>query len=231
MIRCSVCGRENDDLAVLCTQCKSYLQSKVDTLDLFGTIWMLIERPRHAMKRVALARYKNYTYFLSALFGIALLYAVMWYRNLAKVYDDLFVLLAAGLLIGPVVGIFIVVLSGFLLTSVARLMRGKATARNMRGVLAYSTVPIALSLVFIFPVEIAIFGRAFFDNNPPPMVIKPLEYVVLVGLDALAVLWSLFLLLEGIGVASGFGRGRSALVVAVLLALMGLFVAGLHYYL
>jgi hypothetical protein len=229
MIQCSVCGTDNDDLAVLCRSCKSYLQTKVDTLDLFGTIWMLIEAPRHAMKRIVMARYKNYVYFLTALFGISLLYTVMWYRNLGKVFNDLFILLLGGLIAGPVVGIVSALLMSVVLSLFARMLGGKATVRNTFAVVAYSAVPIVFSLFFVLPVEVAVFGLSFFDNNPSPLVLKPVEYVVLIGLDVLATLWSWFLLIEGIVVANGFTRARSAVAGLVVLLLAGLSAAGLHY--
>ncbi len=229
MIRCSVCGTENDDLAVLCKNCKSYLQTKVDTLDLFGMMWMLIETPRRAMKRIVLARYKNYAYFLSALFGISLVYTVMWYRNLGKVFNDLFILLLGGILAGPVVGIVFALLCSVVLALFARMLGGKATVRNTFAVMAYSTVPIVFSLVFILPIEVAVFGLSFFDNNPPPLVLKPVEYVVLIGLDILATIWSWFLLVEGIVVANGFTRLKSAMAGILVLVLAGLSAVGLHY--
>ncbi len=229
MIKCSVCGTENDDLAVLCKNCKSYLQTKVDTLDLFGTMWMLVETPRRAMKRIVLSRYKNYAYFLSALFGVSLVYTVMWYRNLGKVFNDLFILLLGGILAGPVVGIVFALLCSLVLALFARLLGGKATVRNTFAVMAYSTVPIVFSLVLILPIEVAVFGLSFFDNNPPPLVLKPVEYVVLIGLDILATIWSWFLLMEGIVVANGFTRLKSAVAGIVVLVLAGLSAAGLHY--
>lgn len=229
MILCSVCGTENDDLAVLCKNCKSYLQTKVDTLDLFGMMWMLMESPRRAMKRVVLARYKNYVYFLSALFGISLVYTIMWYRNLGRVFNDLFVLLAGGLFAGPVVGILFALVCSLILSAFARMIGGKASVRNTFAVVAYSTVPIVFSLVFILPVEIAIFGLSFFDSNPSPLVLKPVEYVILIGLDIVATIWSWFLLVEGIVVANGFTRLKSAMAGIVLLVLAGLSAVGLHY--
>ncbi len=229
MIRCSVCGTDNDDLALLCRSCKSYLQTKVDTLDLFGTIWMLIEAPGRAMKRIVLARYKNYAYFLTALFGISLVYTVMWYRNLGKVFSDLFILLVGGLIAGPLVGIVCGLLCSLVLTAFARWLGGKATVRNTFAVVAYSTVPIVFSLVFILPVEIAVFGQSFFDNNPSPLVLKPVEYVILIGMDFMATVWSWVLLVEGIVVANGFTRVKSVLAGVVLLVLAGLSAAGLHY--
>jgi hypothetical protein len=229
MIRCSVCGTDNDDLAVLCSKCKSYLQTKVDTLDLFGTIWLLIEAPRRAMKRIVLARYKNYVYFLSMLFGISLLYTAMWYRNIGKVFNDLFILLIGGFLAGPVVGVLYLLLCSVVLAGFTRLLGGKANVRNTFAVVAYSTVPIAFSLVFVLPVEVAIFGLSFFDNNPSPLVLKPVEYVVLIGLDVAVTIWSWILLVEGIVVANGFTRLRSAIAGALVLILAGLSAAGLHF--
>jgi len=229
MIQCSVCGTQNDDLALLCKNCKSYLQTKVDTLDLFGTIWMLVEAPGRAMKRIVMARSKNYVYFLSALFGIALVYTVMWYRNFGKVFKDLFYLLLAGFLAGPFAGILFLLICSLVLTAFARILRGKASVRNTMAVLAYSTVPIVLSLIFILPVEVAVFGLSFFDNNPSPLVLKPVEYIIVIGLDILATIWSWILLIEGIVVANGFTRLRSALAGLIVLLLAGLSAAGLHY--
>lgn len=228
MIQCTVCGTENDDLAVLCKNCKSYLQTKVDTLDLFNTIWMLVESPRRAMKRIVLARYKNYVFVLSALLGISLAYTVMWYRNLGKVFNDLFVILLGGLLAGPVAGILFVLLCSMVLAVCARMLGGKATVRNTRAVVAYSAVPIVFALVFVLPVEVAVFGLSFFDNNPSPLVLKPVEYVTLIGLDVLATLWSWVLLVEGIVVANGFTRLKSAMAGLVVLLLTGLLTVGLH---
>jgi hypothetical protein len=202
---------------------------KVDTLDLFSTMWMLMEAPRHAMKRIIMARNKNYVYFLSALFGISIVYTVMWYRNLGKSFHDLFILLLGGLLAGPVVGILSALLLSVVLSVFARLLGGKATVRNTLAVVAYSTVPIVFSLVFVLPVEVGVFGLSFFDNNPSPLVLKPVEYVILIGLDILATMWSWFLLIEGIVVANGFTRIKSALAGLVVLLLAGLSAAGLHY--
>ncbi len=71
MIPCTVCGEANDDLATVCTKCHSYLQAKVDTIDLFPTIWGLIERPGPTMKKIVLARHKNYVFVLLMLLGVA----------------------------------------------------------------------------------------------------------------------------------------------------------------
>lgn len=209
MIRCSVCGHENDDLAVICVSCKSYLQSKVDTLDLFQTFWALILSPRATFRRIVLSKHKNYVFLLSALFGMALAFTILWFKNLGHLFPNLIILLLTGTIAGPLIGIAFVFLFSAVMLALGRLLGGTASSRNTFGVVAYASAPIILTLIFVFPIEIAIFGLDFFGNNPSPLVIKPFVYVALIGFDVLAVVWAWFLLVEGAIVANGFTRARA----------------------
>lgn len=218
MITCSICGLENDDLAVLCASCKSYLQSKVDALNLFETIWQLIEAPRVAFKRIVLARHKNYVFVLSSLLGVSMAFAMAWVVHLGDSATNLFTIVSAGTLSGIPLGIVFILVSGKLLANGSRLLGAKASARDSRAVVSYASVPVVLSLVFVFPLEIAIFGTDFFGTNPPPMALKPEVYWGLMGFDTLAVLWSLILLHRGVMVLSGFGSMKSS-VLTLMVAL------------
>ena len=209
MITCSVCGQRNDDLAVLCTSCKSYLQSKVDNLNLFETIWQLIESPRAAHKKIVLARHKNYVLLLSCLLGMSLTFALFWLWNLGARFDNVLMLLGVGGLMGIPLGVGFVLVSGMLIVGGIRLLGGKASLKNSGAVVSYASMPLSLSLVLILPLEIAIFGNDFFGTNPPPMIINPVVYVALLGFDALAILWSILLLYQGVTVLSGFGKLKS----------------------
>ena len=220
MITCSICGLQNDELAVLCSSCKSYLQSKVDTLNLFETIWQLIENPGAAFKKIVLARHKNYVLVLSCLVGISTSFALFWMMHLGNRFDNLLVLTSAGAMVGLPLGLVIVLLVSVCISVEIRLFRGKVSLRDSRAVVSYAGIPVVMSLVMIFPLEIAIFGVDFFGTNPPPMVIDPGVYLALVGFDGLAVLWSIFLLYKGIRVASGFRLVRSMAVTGTVVLLM-----------
>ncbi|HXX64954.1 MAG TPA: Yip1 family protein, partial [Bacteroidota bacterium] len=161
MISCSVCGAENDPLAVVCKSCKSFLQAKVDNLNLFETLWGLMESPGATFRRIALARHKNYVIFLSSLLGISVVYAAFWYMNLGVKFSNLAILVGGGLLIGPIVGQLFTLVFCLLMHRIGRLLGGSGSFRNMHAVTAYSSSPIAYSLVFVFPIEIAIFGIYF----------------------------------------------------------------------
>ncbi len=224
MVKCPVCGAENDTFASVCTSCKAFVQAKVDNLDLFRTIWGLLESPRATFRRIGLAREKNYVFALSGLSGIAFVYAIMWYRNLGAKIPELTVLLGVGLAAGLVTGIVLVFLFAWILMMLGRLAGGKASFRNMRAVTAYAFVPVAASLVCIFPLEVAIFGRYFFDANPPPMVMNPIVYIVLLAFDAVAAFWSFVLLVIGTSVVAGFHNVRSIAVCLAVPALLALLV-------
>ncbi len=223
MLLCPVCGKENDDLAVVCVSCKGYLQTKVDTLDLFHTSWGLLESPRSTMHRIAIARHKNYTLFLTALFGIAFAVTVLWFGNYGRILGGLGGVLLVALLAGPVLGIVSVVLMSFVLRVISKILGGHSSMKATMAVIAYATVPIVWSLVFIFPVELAVFGGYFFDSNPPPFVINPVAYLLLLTLDSIAVFWSWILLVYALRVAHRLSVPRaffSALSIPVLAAIL-----------
>jgi hypothetical protein len=229
MITCTVCGHPNDDLAVTCISCKSYLQAKVDNLDLFATFWGLAEAPRKTFKRIVLARTKNYVILLSSLLGMSIAFAVSWYMNLGRLFKNPLVLVLGGIMAGPFIGTLWVLLVSLILVRTSRVMHGKATLRNTYAVVAYASMPVIFSLVLVFPVELAIFGQYLFDNNPPPLVINPVLYVALLGFDAVAVCWSWFLLVEGTVVANGFSRGKAVVITLILAFFTGVAAFALRF--
>lgn len=213
MITCPVCGGSNNDLAVVCVACRSYLQAKVDTLDLFSTVWGLIESPGTAFRRILLATHKNYVVLLAAMLGIASVYALLWMKNLGSQFENIMSLALPGILYGPFVGILLTLLLALALVAMGRGPGGRLSLKNAFAVIAYASVPIACSLVFVFPAEVALFGVYFFGNNPPPAVINPVAYFILVGLDAAAVLWSFLLLVQAMRVGVGVSLWRAATTV------------------
>jgi hypothetical protein len=215
MITCQVCGTENDDLAVVCRSCKSYVQGKVDTLNLFETLWGLMESPSRTFKKIALARSKNYVLPLAALCGIAAVYAAFWAVQIGRTIEGLVSILGIGLAIGIPAGILGLLLLSAALRIAARALAGNGTLKNVFAVCAYASTPVLLSLVVVFPVEIALFGIYLFDRNPSPMVLKPVPYIVLAVIDAIALLWSFVLLGIGLRVATGLTRVRAFALAGV----------------
>ncbi len=212
---CPVCGTQNDDLAVVCSSCKGYVQAKVGTLDLFQTIWGLMESPSATFRRIALAGTKNYVLALTALFGVALVYALLWHASYGVIEPGLLTIIGIGLLAGPAIGGILFFVLARVLSVVTPAVGRKVSARNAFALLAYGVVPIVLSLVIIFPIEIAVFGIYLFDPNPPPIVLNPMAYIVLIGLDGIAAIWSAALIAIGIRVMAGCRTSVAWLLTAV----------------
>jgi hypothetical protein len=124
---------------------------------------------------------------------------------------------------GPFIGIGLLFVMSVVLQRATRMFGGHATRRNLWAALSYATMPMAFSLVFIVPLQLAIFGLVFFGTNPPPSFVRPTEYYLLLGLKGAAVLWTLFLMVQATMSANGFERNR---ILHVVFAVAGLCIIG-----
>ena len=215
MIQCPNCRFQNGDLAVLCANCGGFVQARVQTLDLFSTTWQLVESPERGMKRVILSVHKNYVVLLSSLYGIGLAFFLMWLLRLGNLFDNLQQLLFAGLLMGPPAGIFHITLVGIVGLVVSRIFAVRVRLLDLLAVAAYASMPVTVGVVFILPVEVVTFGQFLFTQNPSPLVIKPVSYIILMTLDGVTIIWSIFLMVIGIRIL-----GDMKMVKAILISLI-----------
>jgi len=209
---CPVCQEQNKWYATRCSHCGSYLQNKVDTLNLFETLWELVESPLRALSRIILAEHKNYTLLLSGVFGIAFVYAYSWFHHVGARIESLLVVLLVGLLAGPVAGIGLMGILSALLTVILRKLGSPMSFRNVHAVTSYASAPVVFSLFLVFPLELMTFGGFLFTSNPSLGTLNPASYVLFLLLDGSAVLWSVVLLSVGVHVLSGFRVLKSALI-------------------
>jgi hypothetical protein len=221
MLRCPVCQFENDEFAVLCGRCKAFLQNRIPNLDLFDTAWGILEKPRSTFRQIAVADHKNFSFFLFGLFGISLSFAGLWYFRLGDRFSNLLDLIIKGLLAGPILGLAICIPLVVVFHLASIIVGGKAALRTSLGLIAYSLTPVALSLFFVLPIELLTFGMYLFTSNPHPYIVKPLSYVVLVGLDGVVSLWSILLVVVGGTIAHGLPVVRSVAVVVVTVVVFG----------
>lgn len=210
MPECTVCRNVNDWFVTRCERCGSFLQNKVDTLNLFEMLWKLIEAPVAAFRKIVLAEHKNYVVVLSGFFGIALVFANLWFRQVGDRFDTLLSILVFGLLIGPVVGIgFLIVLSAIIHLLLRRL-RISMRFRNTLAVSSYACAPIVFSLFLVFPIELMTFGPELFTSQLTLRTMNPTSFFLFAVLDGLAILWSLLLLSLGVHVLTNFQVLKSA---------------------
>ena len=220
MIRCTVCGADNEDLSITCTKCHSYLQAKVDTIDLFSAFWGLIDHPARTLRKVVLAKQKNYVFILLMLQGIAISLAAISYWQLGKIVPY-GLLIGAGFLGGPLVGILFALIATLLVKFVTRMLGGHGSARNLRAVLAYGAVPVVFLLVIVYPLEFGVFGQYLFDHNPPPSTLQPVAYIIFLALNGLGILWTVVLYGIGCAIACSISWWKG-MVPAILVAALAI---------
>ncbi len=220
MIQCPVCNTFNHHLSVVCKKCGGYLQNKIENLDLFSTIWNVVERPSQAFHKIAIATHKNYTYILSGIAGIGCTFFIFWVINAGDYTNSLLNFLTVGIFIGPLLGIITVIFFCIILIIFTHLLRVRVSFRNAQAVIAYALVPIVISVFIILPIEIMTFGLFFFSNNPSPYIIKPFSYIVLLCLDGLFSMWTLFLFWKSMKILTNKGWIFNSFILLVALSIL-----------
>ncbi|MCI0705880.1 MAG: YIP1 family protein [Ignavibacteriae bacterium] len=220
MTICSVCQFENDDFAVTCKNCKGFLQNRIPNLDLFETTWGVIESPRAAFRKIAIAEHKNFVLLLFGLFGIGLSFTALWQFELGDRFSTLLDLIVFAIVSGPGVGVLVSVFLGIAYHVLAKIVGGKASFRTSVGAFAYSLTPILISIFLVLPIELMTFGIYMFTLNPHPYVLKPLSYTLLIGFDSLVTVWAIVLLVVGTAVVHSLRWWKALLVVLLFLALV-----------
>jgi len=221
MITCPVCHSENDSYATVCLNCKGYLQNRVPNLNLFETMWEVVESPRRAFHTITLAEHKNYSIFLFVLFGISLSFTSFWYLRIGNRFETLFELIFWALGVGVAIGIGLLLILPPIYHLGAKLMGGKTGYRSSVGLLSYSMVPVVVSLFFVLPVELLTFGMYLFTANPHPHTIKPVSYIALVGFDAAVSLWSIILAVLATAEGHQLSKFKALVVVFLTLTTLG----------
>ncbi|NUN02110.1 MAG: YIP1 family protein [Bryobacteraceae bacterium] len=218
MIVCPVCQHPNDDFSITCSSCSSYIQDRVPNLDLFSTVWLMVESPRDAFKKVIVAEHKNFVLFLSLFLGLAVVFGVMWAARLGMLFDNLLPLLLYGTTIGLLSGIPLFFVMTGVLHGAARMLKGSAAFSVTYGVAGWSLVPVMLSVVFLLPLELGTLGLLLFSVNPSAYEVKPVVTMVLVGMDGACILWSLYLAVRGTALAHRIRFITAAATVTVAVA-------------
>lgn len=215
MIVCPVCAHNNDDFAIKCSSCGSYVQDRVPTLDFFAVLWMIIESPKTAFKKIILAEHKNYVLFLGMFLGIAGAFALMWAKHSGDNFDNLFPVLLFGTFLGLLICIPLFYFLTVIVHGLSKAAGGKGNFRETYGVVGWSLVPIMFSVIFILPLELATLGLLMFSTNPSAYEVKPIVTSVLLGLDGLLVAWSIILGVRGVTMAHRISTVLGASVVII----------------
>lgn len=200
MINCPVCHTDNDNLNVICKSCGGYLQTKINNINLFETLWGLIENPSKTFKNIAIANTKNYIIFLSSFIGISITFLLFGFDKSADTIDSIQPLFIYGFLGGIPLGIFLILILSTVTFLVTRLFKQRTSLKRLTAVIVYSAIPFVYDLIFLLPLKLLTFGVNYFKSNPSLTLINPTVHYIILSIEGLLFVWFLYLFVSGMKV-------------------------------
>lgn len=212
MINCPLCHTNNTSLDVICPSCGSYLQTKVDNINLFETLWGLIENPSKTFKNIAISKTKNYIIFLSSLLGISITFLLFRIDKIADTIESVRSIFIIGFLGGIPLGIFLILIISAITLLVARIFKQKTSLKRISAVIVYSATPFVYDLIFLLPLKLLTFGVSYFKSNSSLTLINPTVYYIVLSIEGLLFVWFLYLFVSAIKVVFSTGYLRASVL-------------------
>jgi hypothetical protein len=197
VIICKSCNSENPYYEVICVNCHSFLRERIFNIDLWKTIEQLIETPVTAFRRIIQSEHKNFIslIFIFAVFKLfisSIFISLIFFKDeqVLNNFISRFFIFAGGML---VLLLFISLILRFILKSGGI----KSRYKDLLALLTFSLMPYSFAAIILFPVELIIFGNYLFSVNPSPFIVKSFFAWVLLVLEILLIIWSVFLSIAG----------------------------------
>lgn len=126
-------------------------------------------------------------------------------------------------------------LYAWLLEVTGKWLKGNATFAQIKTILAWASVPIAASLILLIP-ELYVFGDNFFKSEVYSYEWNSTVALLIFGIIELTCgVWSLIILIKGIGLVQNFSVGKSilnsilpALLIVIPLVMLGLLIGAIN---
>lgn len=199
MIICPICKTSNLHLNVICKECGAYLQTKVENIDLFQTLWWLIENPKRAFKTIALAKHKNYVLLLTLLFGLSISYFSLEFIKIQNSLDNVFKIIILGIILSIPLSSFVLISITTFIILIKKIFRlQNISFKNIYSSISYAVFPLTSIFIILFPFKLLTFGANTFGNNPHPEVINKIVYWILQFLSLFFALHFIYLFIRNI---------------------------------
>jgi hypothetical protein len=219
---CGNCETKNELFQINCSNCNALLRNRVVNIDLWATIWQLIESPTKAIKNIIWAEHKNFVLFISFLIGIKSFTNTLLLSSLFNINPAYHTSLLYNFFLSIIYLFLFLHLFAFVFSKSLKSFGLKSRFKDNYSMLVYSLLPNVVALILLVPVEYALFGKYWFLFNPAPFEIKPLAAYILFGLEGIFFLWSILLLILGFYTQIG-KKIISIIVLIIFIAILYLF--------
>ena len=202
-IACKKCSIINPLYTSICENCGAFLRERVVNIDLFKTTGQLIEDTRLAFKQILFAENKNFIIFITIFLAIKNLILARFFSVPELGVEGVRISFVVSYLI--TLAFTLVLFGGF--AAIQKFLYNQlhinVRYKDIYALDIYSFIPLILSLIFIFPVELVVLGGDIFSNNPNPFQIKPTVAYILGGFEILLFVWSILLLTKSMILITG----------------------------
>lgn len=195
-ITCSNCSAENLPYVYTCKSCNSFIRKRVFNIDLWNVIGLLIESPKKAMEMIVFSEHKNFISFLLIFIAIKVLVNIRFISLISLGTFNPTTSLYLSYLIVLVILVVYLILFSICFTFINKFLQNTTRFRDNFAVLTYSLLPNVFGIIFLFIIELVVFGEYLFSINPTPFVIKGFTAYIFAGAEILLVVWSAFLSLK-----------------------------------
>lgn len=188
---CNTCGEKNPIYALNCSKCNAYLRTRISNIDLWRTTWRIFESPVKTAENIIQSDHKNFVIFL--LFLICLKYSFLKAMIFNAIKgDEIFSNLFTSIINGGLPITISLLGFAFVFTLINRIAGIRNRFFDNLAIYTYSFIPQLLGMLFLIPIYFALFGEYWFTFNPSPFIIKPAAATVLLLVDAIFFVWSIF---------------------------------------
>ncbi len=222
-IKCENCNSENDFYSFNCENCGALLRDKYPNIDLFTTIWHLIETPTNALKKVIYAEHKNYLTILAFLLILKLIFTSFFLQSLFIEPIDYKNYLSLNYGIGFICFIALILLVPLIIKSFLKNNSVSTRHKDNIALFVYSQIPLILFLFIILPIEFAIFGKYWLFSNPSPFLIKEAAAYAFSFMEVLAFIWSFLLFGISVKIQSNSKKFAISYTLFYVFILLGFF--------
>jgi hypothetical protein len=190
---CSNCSSENPHYAYICINCNSFIRERVFNIDLWNVIGLLIENPKKAFELIVCSEHKNFISFLLIFIAAKMLVNTRFISLITLGTFNPFTSLYLSYLIVFSILVVYLILFSICFTFISKSLQINTRFRDNFSVLTYSLLPNVFGIIFLFIIELVVFGEYLFSINPTPFVIKGITAYIFAGAEILLIVWSVLL--------------------------------------
>lgn len=220
LLICKSCNTENPLFAYTCKKCNAFLRSKIPNIDFWDVISLMIESPVKAAETIIQSEHKNYITALSIIAGFKLTLNFWILNNAFGLNESVSAKFLLSILVGLFGFIIGLVLISLIASILSKIYKVQTRFKDFFSIYTYSFLPIIFLFVVITPIQIALFGTYWFTFNPSPFVIKNLPSYVILIIEGIFYVWSIFLL-----IIANYTQLRR-IVISIIISLIELVIIG-----